>query len=87
MELELLFVVVPFSGFLACLVSCFVIGLVIFERTPLREYFAFSGALAASVVELFTPVIGIDDNLTIPLAASIAYSLAARRLGIQLPLF
>lgn len=46
-------------------------GCSVFASVELREYPVFLGALAATVTELYEPLL-VNDNLTIPVCASLA---------------
>lgn len=59
------------EGSLAMFSVCFIIGCTIFSQVPLREHAIFIGAFAATLTELYEPL-GINDNLTIPVFASVA---------------
>ena len=53
------------EGSLAMLLICFVIGNFVFISVELREYPVALGAIAATLTELYEPLL-LDDNLTIP---------------------
>eukprot|EP00761_Pharyngomonas_kirbyi_P014055 gb/GECH01014085.1/.p1 GENE.gb/GECH01014085.1/~~gb/GECH01014085.1/.p1 ORF type:complete len:255 (+),score=28.08 gb/GECH01014085.1/:1-765(+) len=74
------------EGSVACLLVCFVIGLICFRDVMLSEYIAASGAVAATIAELFTGTIGVDDNLTIPLFSGVVMTFAKWRLAVDIPL-
>merc|ERR1711988_112491 len=68
------------EGSLAMFAVCFVIGSTIFFHVRLREYAVFWGALVATLTELHEPL-RLNDNLTIPVFASIAMQLAFARIA------
>lgn len=74
------------QGSLACFVICLVIGLIGLWGVPACEFIALSGALTATLVELFNPEF-LNDNLTIPLASAFAMTMAQWRLGFFFFLF
>lgn len=59
------------EGSVAMFIVCMLIGFVAFSETYLSEYAIFLGSLVATIVELYEPF-GVNDNLTIPLASSLA---------------
>jgi len=67
------------EGSLAMFVVCFAVGCTIFASVELREYACFLGALVATLTELYEPL-GINDNLTIPVLASLALQIGFSRI-------
>mmetsp|Transcript_65370 Transcript_65370/g.129393 ORF Transcript_65370/g.129393 Transcript_65370/m.129393 type:complete len:280 (-) Transcript_65370:283-1122(-) len=67
------------EGSVAMFLVCFCIGCTIFASVELREYACFLGALVATLIELYEPL-GINDNLTIPVFASLALQLGFGRI-------
>ena len=59
------------EGSLAMFFVCVAVGCITFAGVELREYPVFWGALAATLTELYEPL-GLNDNLTIPVIASLA---------------
>ncbi len=59
------------EGSLAMLFTCCIVGFSIFSRVHLREYPVLTGAIVATLVELYEPF-GLNDNLTIPVFSSLA---------------
>jgi len=68
------------EGSLAMFTVCCFIGFNMFWYIHMREYPVVLGALAATVVELYEPF-GINDNLTIPLLASLALQFGFHRIA------
>mmetsp|Transcript_40943 Transcript_40943/g.132671 ORF Transcript_40943/g.132671 Transcript_40943/m.132671 type:complete len:283 (+) Transcript_40943:100-948(+) len=68
------------EGSLAMFAVCFATCCSVFLSVELREYPAFAGALAATLVELHEPF-GINDNLTIPIISSLAMQWAFSRVA------
>ncbi len=60
-------------------IICFLVGCAIFASIELREYACFLGALVATLTELYEPF-GINDNLTIPVFASLALQIGFGRI-------
>jgi len=67
------------EGSMAMFVSCFVVGLMVFQEEPLAEYPVFIGAVAATLVELWEPF-ALNDNLTIPVMSGLAIHFGFARL-------
>lgn len=59
------------EGSVAMFLVCFLVGCTVFASVTLREYPVFLGALAATLTELYEPLL-VNDNLTIPVCASLA---------------
>jgi len=67
------------EGSVAMFLVCFLIGCTIFASIELREYACFLGALVATITELYEPF-GINDNLTIPVFASLGLQIGFGRI-------
>ncbi len=76
------------EGSLACLATCFVLGVVLFHQvgTPWvgAAQVAIIGAVAAAVAELLP--LRIDDNVTIPVVSGLALMVAAKAMGVDVTL-
>jgi len=72
------------QGSAACFVTCLTVGLIGLWGVPTCEFIALTGALTATLVELFNPEF-LNDNLTIPLASAFAMTMAQWRLGVEIP--
>mmetsp|Transcript_1093 Transcript_1093/g.1691 ORF Transcript_1093/g.1691 Transcript_1093/m.1691 type:complete len:265 (-) Transcript_1093:64-858(-) len=68
------------EGTLACFVACFLITQITFWPIHLSEYIAFCGAIFATLAELFTDYLRMDDNFSIPLFGGLGLVLAQIRL-------
>jgi len=74
-----------FEGSAAMFLVCCVLGTFVLSSSgvPLPEYVAGMGALVATIVELYTDdVLGLDDNITIPLASAAAMAYARERVSL-----
>ena len=60
------------SGTLACFAVCFVLGYGIMGFNPTGSAIA---ALCATLAELFSSIIGIDDNLLIPISTCLGFTI------------
>lgn len=58
---------------------CVVFGCTIFSQVHLREYAVVTGALVATLVELYEPL-GINDNITVPVFSSLALTIGFLRI-------
>ena len=68
------------EGSIAMFLVCFVVGCTVFAKVHMREYAVFIGAAVATLTELNEPF-GINDNLSIPLASSVAMTWAFARIA------
>jgi len=66
------------EGSVAMFFVCFIIGCTVFSQVHLREYAVFIGSMVATLTELHEPL-GINDNLSIPVATSLALTLGFER--------
>lgn len=66
------------EGSAAMFLICFLVGCTAFSQVHLREYAVFIASLTATLVELYEPF-GINDNLSIPVATSLALTFGFRR--------
>ena len=63
------------EGTVAMFCVCFMVGSVFFLTVPNSSYVVFIAALAATLVELLGPEKWwADDNITIPIAAGVAFT-------------
>jgi dolichol kinase len=67
------------EGTVACFITCFLIGIVLFWRIPLFEYVALVGAMSAAIVELWAPL-NVDDNFTIPVLSAVMLQMICWRI-------
>ena len=76
------------EGSLACLATCFALGVALFHQvgTPWAgaAQVAIIGAVAAALVELLP--LRINDNVTIPVISGLALMLAAKAMGVDVTL-
>mmetsp|Transcript_41264 Transcript_41264/g.116810 ORF Transcript_41264/g.116810 Transcript_41264/m.116810 type:complete len:290 (-) Transcript_41264:95-964(-) len=66
------------EGSAAMFVICFMFGCTIFSQVHLREYSVFIAALVSTLAELYEPF-GINDNVSIPVLASLALTFGFER--------
>lgn len=74
------------EGSVAMLISCCIIGMIIYGDVYLSEYAVMLGAVVATITELYEPF-GLNDNLTIPMISSLALQLGLSRIESCPPLY
>ena len=74
------------EGTVAMFCVCFMVGSVFFLTVPNSSYVVFIAALAATLVELLGPEKWwADDNITIPIAAGVAFTAAFTAINGTIP--
>ena len=73
-----------FEGSVAMFLVCCIVGTFVLSSSgvPLPEYVAGLGSLVATFAELYSDeILGLDDNIAIPLASAAAMAFARERIS------